>query len=117
MTKKMTKKEKCAQLMKNYPLTEEERLFVEHEIELLNKKSSGERKPTATQIANGGIKEIILEVLTGAEKPMTVSEIIKSHEELGELSNQKVSALMTQLKEEHKVVKTIEKRKSYFSIA
>ena len=117
MTNMMTKRELFAKMMEKYNFTEEERAFIEHEIELLEKKKSGERKPTATQIANEGLKETILEVLTGAETPMTVSEIIKAHAELVELSNQKVSALMTQLVNEHKVVKTTEKRKSYFSIA
>lgn len=60
MTKKMTKKEMFAQLMENYPLTDEEKAFCAHEIELLERKRSGERKPTATQVANKGIKVTIL---------------------------------------------------------
>lgn len=81
------------------------------------KKSSAERKPTATQIANEHLKDVILEVLTEATEPMTVSEIIKAHTELAELSTQKVSPQLAKLVDEKKVVKTTEKRKSYFAIA
>lgn len=114
MTKKITKREMFAMMMEKYNFTEEERAFIEHEIELLDKKKSGERKPTATQIANEGLKEIIMEVLNSTEEMLTVTDIIKSHADLAELSNQKVSSLMTQLKDAGKVEKVVEKRKSYF---
>ena len=73
MTKKITKREMFTMMMEKYNFTEEERAFIEHEIELLDKKKSGERKPTATQIANEGLKDVILEVLENAENPMTIS--------------------------------------------
>lgn len=116
MTKKITKREMFAMMMEKYNFTEEERAFIEHEIELLDKKKSGERKPTATQIANEGLKETIIAVLTGAE-PMTISDIIKAHEDLHELSTPKVSALVTQLVKAEKVVRIEEKRKAYFTVA
>ena len=114
MTKKITKRERFEKMLEKYDFTEEERAFIEHEIELLDKKKSGERKPTATQIANEGLKEIIMEVLNSTEEMLTVTDIIKSHADLAELSNQKVSSLMTQLKDAGKVEKVVEKRKSYF---
>ena len=117
MTKKITKRERFEMMLNTYNFTEEEREFIEHEIELLEKKKSGERKPTKTQIENDGLKAIVLEVLKNAENPMTVSDIIKAHEELSQLSTQKVSPLLTKLVDELRVVKTIEKRRSYFSIA
>ena len=93
MTKKMTKKEMFAQLMEKYPLTAEEKAFCEHEIELLNKKASGERKPTATQTANEGLKAEILSFM--AEQPhrlFTISELIKECPALEGLSKKKVSS-------------------------
>ena len=45
---------------------------------------------------------------------MTVTDIQKSCKELSELSNQKVSALIRQLKDDGKVEKVEDKRKSYF---
>lgn len=117
MTKKMTKREMFTMMMEKYNFTEEERAFIEHEIELLDKKKSGERKPTATQIANEGLKEVILEVLESAENPMTISEIIKAHDALHELSTQKVSPMISSLVKAEKVVRIEEKRKAYFTIA
>ena len=75
--------------------------------------SKGERKPTATQKANVGIKEEILVVLADGAK--TVTEVAKALD--GELSNQKVSALLRQLIADGKVERFEEKRKAYFKVA
>lgn len=90
--------------------------FVEHELELLNKKNSGDKKPTAQQTQNESIKDAIIEGMEPT-RLYTVTEIIKEIAECNELTNQRVSALLRQLKDEGKVVKTIDKRKSYFQIA
>lgn len=89
--------------------------FAENERELLAKKNSAERKPTKVQQENEAIKSKILAVMDTT--PATVSEIMKRDEVLAALSNQKVSALMTQLVNDDMVVKTEEKRKSYFALA
>lgn len=92
--------------------------FANHEIELLNKKSSSSSgKPTKTQLENEGYKEVILEALATADKPMTISEIMEYADGLEGLKNQRVSALMTQLKNAGKVIRTEEKKKAYFSLA
>ena len=90
--------------------------FIEHEIELLDKKNSGEKKLTAQQTANEGIKDAIIEGMK-ENRLYTVTEIIKEIAECNELTNQRVSALLRQLISEGKVVKTVDKRKSYFQIA
>ena len=90
--------------------------FIEHELELLAKKNSSEKKPTAVQVANNGIKEVILEVLADTNG-MTISEMQKANDELGELSNQRISALVRQLVEDGKVERFEEKRKAYFKLA
>lgn len=119
MTKKMTKKEMFAQIMANYALTDEEKVFIQHEIELLEKKNTrkdGSKAMTATQKANEVLKARIVEILSKAEKPMSVSEIAKSDSELAELSGQKVSAIITLLKNDG-IVKRVEiKRKAYFKL-
>jgi DNA-binding transcriptional regulator GbsR (MarR family) len=61
--------------------------------------------------------EIITEVLSNLNKPLTISEMQEADEKLATLSNQKISALLTKLINSNKVVKTTDKRKSYFSIA
>ena len=88
--------------------------FIDHEIELLNKKSAN-KKATKTQEENVGIKAEILNVLTA--DGATVSEIQTKSDVLSALSNQRVSALLRQLVEDNKVVKTVDKKKSYFSLA
>ena len=90
--------------------------FCNHEITLLAKKASGVRKPSKNQVENIGIKEAICAILTDADRPMTVSEIM-THASVEGLTNQRVSALLTQLKNEGKVVRTEVKRKAYFEIA
>ena len=112
--KKMTKADYFRQIMANYPLNEDEKAFVEHELELLAKKNSAEKKPTAQQTANEGLKSTIVEVLTKNGGLMTVTDVQKSCEELSALSNQRISALLRQLKEEGKVERVEDKRKAYF---
>ena len=78
------------------------------------KKNSAERKPTATQKANEGYKIAILEFMEVGKK-YTITDLMKEVVELADLSNQRVSALVRQLKEEGLVERTEEKRKAYFS--
>ena len=80
------------------------------------KNKAQNKKATKTQEENVGYKAEILKVLADAKNGMTVSEVIKASEVLGEFSNQKVSALMRQLVEEGKVEKTMDKKKSIFTI-
>ena len=115
MANKITKKEMFTMIKAQVKDNAEMVAFIDHEIELLDKKASN-KKATKTQEANVGIKSTILAILEGA-KPMTVTEMQGASAELGELSNQKVSALVRQLVEAGKVVKTIDKKVSRFSLA
>lgn len=114
--KKITKRESFTEIKGILEELGKERLakVMEHELELLAKKNSSEKKPTATQVANESIKEIILEVLMANGKMMTISEMQKANAELGELANQRLSALIRQLKEDGKVERIEDKRKAYF---
>ena len=82
--------------------------------ESISKKNSAERKPTATQKANESYKEAILSFMEVGKK-YTISELMKEVVELADLSNQRVSALVRQLKEDGLVLREEEKRKAYFS--
>lgn len=110
----MTKREMFEQIKANYNLTDAEVAFIDHELELLSKKNSAEKKPTAQQVANEGLKSVILNVLTDNGGLMTVTDVQKSCAELSELSNQRVSALLRQLKDDGKVERVEDKRKAYF---
>ena len=112
--KKMTKREMFLQIKANYNLTDAEVAFIDHELELLAKKNASEKKPTAQQVANEGLKQAIVDMLTENGGLMTVTDVQKSCDELAELSNQRVSALLRQLKDDGKVERVEDKRKAYF---
>ena len=114
--KKMTKRDYFTAILEKYPLTADEKAFVEHELELLAKKNASDKKPTAQQTANEVIKTAILDGMTSG-RLYTVTEIQKEILKGSDLSNQKVTALIRQLKDAGLVVKTEDKRKSYFSLA
>ena len=118
---KVTKRERFAQLMaiveaSNVANATELKEFIEHEVELLNKKNSRSGKPTKTQVENESIKAQIVSILERVRKPMTVTQLL-SESELTGLSNQKISALLTQLRESGKVMRTVEKKVAYYSMA
>lgn len=121
MTKKMTKKEMFAMVqavVENATVENKAEMiaFIEHEIELLNKKSSKSGQ-TKTQKENEILKEQLLSAFAEMEKPVTISEFQElSEEPVANLSNQKLSALLNQLVKAEKMVKTIEKKKSHFSL-
>lgn len=121
MTKKMTKKEMftmVANVIENSEVENKAEMleFLAHEVELLNRKS-GKSGETKTQKENKVLMEQLLVALAEFEKPVTVSEFMKeSTHEVATLSNQKLSALFKKLVEAEKVVKTTEKKKSFFSV-
>ena len=114
MEKKMTKAQMFAQIKANYNLTDAEKAFIDHELELLAKKNASEKKPTATQVANEGLKSAILDGMEN-NRLYTIGEVIKEIPACAELSTSKVSALMRQLIDAGAVVRTEDKRKAYFS--
>ena len=117
MEKKLTKREMFTAMLEKYDFTDAERDFINHEIELLIKKNSGEKKPSANQIANEGLKDIIVEALGKVEgNGVTITDLIKSDARLGAYSNQKISQLVRQLILTNVVKKVEDKRKSYFSL-
>lgn len=99
-----------------HPQTDELIEKIQNELTLLAKKNSAEKKPTAQQTANEGIKSAIVD---GMESGVayTITDIIKSVPECAELTNQRVSALMRQMVESGAVIRTEDKRKAYFTKA
>lgn len=86
-------------------------------IAAIDRKNSAPRKPTATQVANESLKSAIVGFLSdNADNGFTVSEMIKTVDELDGLSPQKVSALLRQLKADEKVVSFADKRRTLFKI-
>lgn len=87
--------------------------YLENELVLLDRKNKASKKPTKTQVANEELKDRILDLLKSSAEPLTATVI---GECLG-ISVNKASALLTQLREDNSVIRTVDKRKAYFSVA
>ena len=112
---KTTNVKALAYVLDNYDLPTEIHAKLEKMKVQFEKKNSAEKKPTATQIANEGIKNLILEVIGNSS--LTITEMQKINGELAELSNQKISALLKKKDENGSIVREEIKRKAYFKKA
>lgn len=90
--------------------------FIDHELELLDKKASASGN-SKTQKENLEIIERLYSELANIDRAVTISEFQKESEYAGTLSNQKISALFKKLVDNGRVIKTVDKKKSYFSVA
>ena len=80
------------------------------------KRNTAEKKPTAKQIANVALADVVFEVIQEFGRPVTVSEVLATGR-LGEgVSNQKASSLVKKLVDGGRVVKTVDKRTAYFEV-
>ena len=116
--KKITKKEKF-EMLKAIPAVQENGMlieFINHEIELLAKKAAGgEKKMSATQKVNEGIKDGILECMEPGQL-YSITDMIKDFPDCAGLTNQRVNALVRQLLKEEKVDRIEVKRRAYFAL-
>ena len=116
---KMNKFEMIMEILVNGEFDNKDLLieFVQHEMDLLAKKNSTGtvRKPTKTQLENEKYVAMIEEILLD-KAPRTISDIQAENEILAEMTNQKMSALLKKLVDSQKVVKFVEKKKTYFQI-
>ena len=117
-TKKMTKRDWYESLLAMNEVKANEGVvkFIEHELELLAKKNSADRKPTAVQKRNEEIKALILDTME-ENNVYTITQILKLVQpfvEDVELTNQRVSALVTAMVKDEKIKRFEDKRKAYF---
>ena len=120
MEKKVTKREKFEMLkalVKDNAMLVE---FIDHEIELLDKKkSNGNAK--ANEKMDSQVN-LVYNALVSVGKSVTASELIAETDlsalknESGVVSTQKVSAMLKKLKEQGKVESYTDKKKTYFRI-
>lgn len=90
--------------------------FLNHELELLDRKNTVDKKPTATQMANEGIKADIKAFLDAHKgEKFTVSALMKSVPSIADASNQKVSSLVRQMVLDGQADRIEDKRKAYFT--
>lgn len=114
-TKKLTKRDHFNTLLSISAVAENPVLveFINHELELLAKKNTSEKKPTATQQANAKLMEDILDTMED-NTLYTISDMIKNFPACEGLSTSKVSAVVRLLKDDGKVERIEDKRKAYF---
>ena len=117
--KKVTKRERFAALAELDAVKADAGLleFVQHEIELLDKKTV-DKKPTKTQIENEGYEAAILEYMQ-PDTLYQVADLTKSVPALveGDIKSQRVTPMLTALVKAGKIVRTEDKRKAYYSLA
>lgn len=97
--------------------------FCNHEIELLSRKNS-KSGATKTQKENEIVANMLVEELAKVGKPITITDLMNTSDTIknytlengNNLTNQKISAIFKQLKDSQKIVKVVDKKKSYFSI-
>lgn len=114
MANKVTKVERINALISTYGIEGEDKDFLLHEIELINKRNSYKSdKPTKAQKENATRKEGILAVMEDG-KAYTATDVATA---MGDgWSPQRASALLKQMIEAGQVVKAEVKRRSYFAL-
>lgn len=115
MAEKKTKREHFAELRVLAAGNAELIAFIDHEVELLNKKNSAERKPTTNQMDNKKIKKIIADNI--GDKSYTITEMIKAilgGTEWADITCSRLTAVCTQMAESGELVREVVKRKAYY---
>lgn len=114
MANKVTKVQTIQNIIDNYGISGEDKDFLLHEIDLINKRNSYKSdKPTKAQVENEARKAGIASVMNEGEV-YTATDIATA---MGDgWSPQRASALLKQMKEAGVVVKAEVRRRSYFAL-
>ena len=115
MAKKKTKRDLFLEVREVVAGNEELVAFIDHELELLNKKAS--TKSTKVNDEQVALMEKIVNALNEIGRSVTISELQKENAEMAEYSNQKLSAMLKKLVDNKQVTKMVDKKKSYFMVA
>ena len=113
----MTKKEMFAEIRNIVADNEEMVAFIDHEIELLERKSSSPKKPTKTQIENDGFKAEIIAYLTEIDTPKSIKELQAEIPSIRGLTNQRITHMLTDLVKAETLMKEYVKKTPYYSVA
>ena len=115
MANKKTKREFFGEIKEIVKGNAELVAFIDHELELLDKKTSA--KSTKVNTEQVELMGKIVNALNKIGRSVTISELQKENAEMAEYSNQKLSAMLKKLVDNKQVTKMIDKKKSYFMIA
>ena len=128
LDEKIEQKEKEKKTSKQNLEKEYEKTISEYEKELDNKyqlpakpkelldSATQTRNPelTRTEKENNRLKEVIMDAIIDLCRPVRTTDLQEYSDELAEISNQKLSALLMQLVNENKLDRVIDKHMSYF---
>ena len=115
MANKKTKREFFGEIREIVKENTELVEFIDHELELLDKKTNA--KSTKVNTEQVELMEKIVDALNEIGRSVTISELQKENAEMAEYSNQKLSAMLKKLVDNKQVTKMIDKKKSYFMVA
>ena len=115
MANKKTKREFFGEIREIVKENTELVEFIDHELELLDKKTSA--KSTKVNTEQVELMGKIVNALKEIGRSVTISELQKENAEMAEYSNQKLSAMLKKLVDNKQVTKMIDKKKSYFMVA
>ena len=115
MANKKTKREFSGEIKEIVKGNAELVAFIDHELELLDKKTSA--KSTKVNTEQVELMEKIVSALNEIGRSVTISELQKENAEMAEYSNQKLSAMLKKLVDNKQVTKMVDKKKSYFMVA
>lgn len=115
MANKKTKRDLFLEVREVVAGNEELVAFVDHELELLDKKAS--TKSTKVNDEQIALMDKIINALDEIGRSVTISELQKENAEMAEYSNQKLSAMLKKLVDNKQVTKIVDKKKSYFTTA
>lgn len=115
MANKKTKREFFGEIREIVKENTELVEFIDHELELLDKKTSA--KSTKVNTEQVELMDKIVNALDEIGRSVTISELQKENAEMAEYSNQKLSAMLKKLVDNKQVTKIVDKKKSYFMVA
>lgn len=84
--------------------------FINHELELLAKRNTGEKKLTKTQQENEAFAEKVAEFICEGGEKFRCGDIAEHFE----VSGQKMNAILKKLVDAGRIAKTVEKKVSFF---
>ena len=88
--------------------------FIDHEIDLLDKKRTSPRKPTKTQLENIALSEDIHKALVDADCGVAMKELFEICPSIAGLTTQRVTHILTNLIKEGRVEREIIKKVRYY---
>lgn len=125
MEKKITLKENFERLAKvvteaniEEATKQELLMFIDSRIEQINKKATAPRKAdTEKAQENEKLAQIMLDILASNDKPMTITEILQASDSFVGITNQRLTAIMTKLKNDGAVDRVMDKKNAKYKLA